>query len=415
MATAKVLVNFGEIAQRTERKEWRMTNLSKFYSHRGGILVNRVYILCQRYLDLELDDYTIGGIQTYIKNLVYVIQSINAIPVIIQYANKDYRCIKDGVTVIGVDTSKLKHIRHKNKKMHEAFDKEYATNKGLLLYATEGLVSPKHSQSIPTIAIQHGISWDKPRIVKTGVVEYEFRYWYKALFQRITLKKIENVKKLICVDYNYINWYRSLVAYPKFQYEVIPNFTEIPKDHLQKADSGNIKIIFARRFFEYRGTRIFGNAINKLLANNSNINVTIAGDGPDENWLREHVPESNNVHYTKYDSHESLMIHSDKHIAVVPTIGSEGTSLSLLEAMASKCAVVCTNVGGMTNIVIDGYNGLMINPNENDLYQALKRLVDDQELRNTLSERAFETVVNAFSYERWANRWKSVFEECMYE
>ncbi|WP_420491566.1 glycosyltransferase [Neobacillus drentensis] len=53
-------------------------------------------------------------------------------------------------------------------------------------------------------------------------------------------------------------------------------------------------------------------------------------------------------------------------------LGSEGTSLSLLEAMAAKCAEIATNVGGMTNIILDNYNGLIINPDESELYLALE-------------------------------------------
>lgn len=377
--------------------------------------MKHLYILCQRYLDLDLKNFTVGGIQTYIRNLTDVIQSIDMIPVVIQYANKDCYCTKDGTTVIGVDTSKLKHLRHKNKKLHAAFDQLYAKNPGLLLYATEGLVSIKHSKKIPTIAIQHGISWDKPATNSAGFFRYEYHFWLKVLLNRITLRKLENVKKLICVDYNYINWYRALVPYPKFKYEVIPNFTAIPKDPPHQKDDEIVNIIFARRFFEYRGTRIFAAAINRLFATKNNINVTIAGDGPDEAWLREHLPESDRVHYIKYENSESLAIHSNQHIAVVPTVGSEGTSLSLLEAMASKCAVVCTNVGGMTNVVIDGYNGLMINPDDDELYKALKKLIENSELRHSLGEQAFDTVQNAFSHERWVAKWKSVIRGCLYD
>lgn len=95
-------------------------------------------------------------------------------------------------------------------------------------------------------------------------------------------------------------------------------------------------------------------------------------------------------------------------IAVVPTIGSEGTSLSLLEAMAAHCAVICTNVGGMTNIVIDQYNGLMIKPTEADLVYAIEDLIINVEKRNKLADRGYETVKQAFSHEVWSNRWKKV-------
>ena len=46
--------------------------------------------------------------------------------------------------------------------------------------------------------------------------------------------------------------------------------------------------------------------------------------------MKAQLVDYSNVHFISYKSNESLLIHLDKDIAVVPTVGSEGTSLSLL-------------------------------------------------------------------------------------
>lgn len=116
--------------------------------------------------------------------------------------------------------------------------------------------------------------------------------------------------------------------------------------------------------------------------------------------MRDKLAAFNNVSFISYKSSESLDIHADKHIAVVPTIGSEGTSLSLLEAMSAQCAVIASNVGGMTNIILDDFNGLMVNAGDSlDLYRAMKRLIDNPTVMNRLSENAYKTVKQAFSYD----------------
>lgn len=116
------------------------------------------------------------------------------------------------------------------------------------------------------------------------------------------------------------------------------------------------------------------------------------------------------MNFITYNSEKSLKIHQDKDIAVIPTIASEGTSLSLLEAMAAGCAVICTNVGGMTNIIIDGYNGLMINPDEDSLYKALDRLIEDKLLRGRLQAKAYETIKEAFSLNIWKSKWAQIIK-----
>lgn len=58
-----------------------------------------------------------------------------------------------------------------------------------------------------------------------------------------------------------------------------------------------------------------------------------------------------------------------------------GTSLSLFEAMVARCAIVCTNVGGTTNIVLDGFNGFMVRPVADEIREAIEELIINQKKR----------------------------------
>ena len=57
----------------------------------------------------------------------------------------------------------------------------------------------------------------------------------------------------------------------------------------------------------------------------------------------------------------------------------------ILEAMASGKPVVATNVGGIPELVIDGYNGLLVPANDiSSLQAALTRILMDTALRQRL-------------------------------
>ena len=57
---------------------------------------------------------------------------------------------------------------------------------------------------------------------------------------------------------------------------------------------------------------------------------------------------------------------------------SEGTPLSILEAMAARCAVVATNVGGIPEIVEDGQTGCLVPARRPaELARAIARLALD--------------------------------------
>lgn len=364
-----------------------------------------VHMICGRYYDVDCGQCTVGGIQTYITSLRKIIEELGWSCIIYQTYTSD-REVQFGNTKIvqsyaPPNIQDLKKIRTSLNKCMEHFDIE----NDILLFTTDSRILKSSAKK--SIAIQHGISWDIPRHENKSSLFNSIYTFNRSRHAFKILERLRNVTNVVCVDYNFQNWYRAVAAYEAVDLKVIPNFTQIAQKNEKPKD--RINIIFARRFEIYRGTRIFANAVAKVLNEHENVFVTVAGSGPDEEYLKNKLsPYGEHVTFTRYTSDESLKIHADKHIAVVPTIGSEGTSLSLLEAMSAQCAVVCSNVGGMTNIVIDSYNGIMISPRENELYEAITKLVGDKQLRENLSIAAYETVKYGFSYEKWMNSWKKV-------
>ena len=113
------------------------------------------------------------------------------------------------------------------------------------------------------------------------------------------------------------------------------------------------------------------------------------------------------VDFTKFDTTESVDFHTAYDIAMVPSLYSEGTSLSLLEAMSAGCACIATDVGGLSNIIINGHNGILIRPDAGDLRNATELLIKNKEKRLYLAENAKRTVLDSFTYEIWSERWNS--------
>lgn len=224
---------------------------------------------------------------------------------------------------------------------------------------------------------------------------------------------MRNVEDVVCVDNNFICWHRTQLHERDVNLIPIMNFAEVGPKETIKEKHDFTSIVFARRFFDYRGTRIFTAAVKRLLSEHYKISVTFAGEGPDEGWLKEQFAHSKEVVFTHYDSSKAIEFHSQFDIAVVPTTGSEGTSLSLLEAMSAHCAVLCTNVGGMTNIIIDGLNGIMTLPTADAVYEGLKFLLTHPDMREKIASRGYETVAEAFNLKQWEEKWSKVLASKM--
>jgi glycosyltransferase involved in cell wall biosynthesis len=77
---------------------------------------------------------------------------------------------------------------------------------------------------------------------------------------------------------------------------------------------------------------------------------------------------------------------------------AEGMPMALLEAMSWGMPVIATPVGGIPQVVDDGGNGLLVSPGDIEaLAAAIRKLLEDEALRERLGAAARATVVAGFS------------------
>lgn len=94
---------------------------------------------------------------------------------------------------------------------------------------------------------------------------------------------------------------------------------------------------------------------------------------------------------------------------------NEGTPLALIEAMAMKKAVVATKVGGVSDIVSDGVNGMLVGSGDiNAFTGSLERLMDDKDLRIKMGEEGYAKR-NEFSKENLAKRTEELYTRIIKE
>ncbi len=92
-------------------------------------------------------------------------------------------------------------------------------------------------------------------------------------------------------------------------------------------------------------------------------------------------------------------VYAQSHLVVLPSWG-EGIPTALLEAGACARPVVATDVAGCRDVVVDGFNGLLVPPQDAvALAAAIERLVSDPTLRATLGVAGRERVLQHFTDE----------------
>lgn len=364
--------------------------------------------------DFEGKKIKIGGVETYIRDLAALCSNNGYDVVIYAIDSQNSNCDSFDIGSIVVKRIFAQNTLFKtaNQVAFENVYSNYNNSNSVFVIATDQM--DIKSKSLNIINIQHGIPFDIPGYLIKGLWGRNkyFQFINKLLRCIRNIKRFENIKNTVCVDYNYFNWFRTLgTIYPNNKFSVIPNYSSscISERELREKindERKSFKIVFARRFVDYRGVLIFANVIKKIFQENANILVTFAGEGPLSNQVKNMFQNDKRVTFTSFSSSESIDFHKQFDIAVVPTIYSEGTSLSLNEAMSSGCLPICTYVGGMSNMIINGYNGIMTYPDEDSLYKALKLVLsmpkDDFDF---LVKNAYYSSTVGFCKERWNMAW----------
>src|SRR5579883_1720571 len=92
----------------------------------------------------------------------------------------------------------------------------------------------------------------------------------------------------------------------------------------------------------------------------------------------------------------------------------EGMPNALLEAMSCGLPCVATRVSGSEDIIVDGVNGLLVEPEQPEaLAQALRRIIEDIDLAEQMSEEARATMVRDYQLDAIIRRCEELYRRLL--
>jgi len=166
-----------------------------------------------------------------------------------------------------------------------------------------------------------------------------------------------------------------------------------------RQDDKILLILYVGQVAEHKGVHTAISALADIKKGGySNFVFDIVGDGLYE-YKERLVKEINDFGITEYvrfmgkkTIDELPDIYNSHHIFIFPSIWKEPFGLTILEAMSTGMAVVGTATGGNKEFMADENNYLVFAPNDhNQLARQLKRLINDNKLRNDIAKNAEET------------------------
>lgn len=167
------------------------------------------------------------------------------------------------------------------------------------------------------------------------------------------------------------------------------------------------------RLVEEKGYEFLFKALAQIKDTYPTLKLLIIGEGPLKNRLKQLVQDfnlSNHILIIGYQNNVKPFYHlCDLFIS---SSLNEGMSNVIMEAMASRKAVIATDVGQTCDLIINHKTGLLVPPrNFEILKNKIAYLLNAKNKRISLANSAYERIKNNFSAELMANRYMKLYEK----
>lgn len=364
--------------------------------------VKTVTILTHSYLNGYGREHTRlfgGGLERYVGLLCRAVKELGLTPVVFQLTYYEpFDTVHEDVRVRGWP--------FEANRIAEAFEQMAEAAEGLLIYASCIWQPIRYKPG--SIGICHGINWDTPAMA-AGTKAAIGRHIHQA-FQQLEL--------IVSVDSHFQTYCRAVCEYENpAVISLLPNPVDtswfVPRSGFSRP-ADEVRVLYPRRLSFERGLVTMMLSADELLSRYPTATVEFAGELVEGSvmaavfhlWQEAH-PHRDRILHRTYTFETIREAYHQADIAVIPTLFSEGTSLSCLEAMSCGLPVVATDVGGLNDLIIDGLNGRLTPPSAEAITPVIRELIERPRLRRRMGVAARRAAL-AFDQARWLEAWKAI-------
>lgn len=243
----------------------------------------------------------------------------------------------------------------------------------------------------------------------------------KGLLRKLKIRCLKRAKAVTVVSEHLKKKVQELV--PEIEPDVISMGVDIGKfgKKYYKPDyfgQGNKKVVlFVGRLAEKKGVTYLIEAMRDIDAL-----LVIVGDGPLRGELeKQALGMKDKVVFLGAKAHEELKtIYASADVFVAPSITAkngdqEGIPTTIMEAMASGLLVIATKTGGISDIINNYINGILVEEkNSEQIADAIKQIFRENNLKEKILEESYK-LIKVNDYTVIANKHCDLIERCTNE
>lgn len=187
----------------------------------------------------------------------------------------------------------------------------------------------------------------------------------------------------------------------------------------QPADMGDPYVFCAASLnLRFKAVDVVIEAFAQLAADYPDLNLVLAGDGPDRVFLQERARKlsaADKIKFLGVVPRERLWsLYKGAQVFAMPSHQPEGLGLVFLEAMACGTPAIGSRSGGTPEIIDHGRTGFLLDQNDAvELSDRIRSILIDPLRRAAMSQAAAAKVAQSHSWNAVADRYLSVYTRCI--
>ena len=226
-------------------------------------------------------------------------------------------------------------------------------------------------------------------------------------------------RRIIAVSQSVADAFVKQHPYASKQVTVIPSGvpTTTPVGLRLPLEPGHVPVVGAASPLEpVKGILYFLGAARQVLNVRSHVEFLVAGAGPEETKLRRVARELGIAEKVTFvpnlrDINDAL---TAVDIFCLPSL-QQGIGTIMLEAMALGRPVIASDVGGVSQVICSGRNGLLVPPRDCDaLARQMLDLLDNPARARALGNQARRLVLNEYPAERMVQKTAEVYRDLIH-
>ena len=290
--------------------------------------------------------------------------------------------------------------------------------------AAESIIENKNKLEVKTVSISHGTTLSEFNTFVKNISDIKDLYWLVRNFQYFIRQYFGRQRrfvlhsdKVIAVSQYVKKALISETFVDERRVEVVHNGVDGNPYKIEKNSrdiGGLVHIYFIGRIERSKGILTIIDIVNKI---DRDVVLHVVGAGPcqkeAEKMVAKYKIQEKVIFHGKMPHYEFIKkVHPD--IFVFPTKRVEGFPMVIVEAMFAGMPTVAFDCGGVSDAVIDGETGFLIDAGkEEEFKEKLEKLIDDFDMRQKFGRNSKEIAEKDYTIGTMVDRYEKIFTEVL--